>query len=337
MSQAIKELPFPWPCSKCHQQMVERDTQPYCTDVQYDGRTYTIEVPEFHVPRCKNCGTMVLDDRANDQITDALHRQVGLLTPAQIRKNREALGLKQRDFASLLGVGESTVSRWETGAQIQQRSLDKLMRLCFAIPEARDALADKDQLATLGSDLVLERPVVRPEKAPTTGAGTCRLGAISTLFNEPSPSDEMRRFKSWREYRDHLTHEPSRYKLTHTAKFYSCVLKSFREERKQNDPASLFLESLFSSRHDLFAALEVVSPDVARLVPLVSCWAVLTDSTTRTQWRSLFEVRWKHLATSLRAESEDAGIRVGGLLLLSEVFKWATSSNQRDSRVSRRI
>jgi len=143
MSEVIKELPFPWPCSKCHQQTVERGTQPYSTDVQYDGRTHTVEVPEFHVPRCKNCGAIVLDDQANDQITDALRRQVGLLTPAQIRNNRDSLGLKQRDFATLLGVGESTVSRWETGSQIQQKSLDKLMRIYFAIPEVRDALAYK--------------------------------------------------------------------------------------------------------------------------------------------------------------------------------------------------
>ena len=157
MPEPINELPFPWPCSKCRQQTVERETLSYQTDVHYDGRTYSVEVPELHAPRCKNCGAIVMDDRANDQITDALRRQIGLLTPEQIRRNRESLGLKLRDFAARLGVGESTISRWETGAQIQQRPLDTLMRLCFAIPEARDALADKDRLPTLGSDVVIER------------------------------------------------------------------------------------------------------------------------------------------------------------------------------------
>ena len=129
--------------------------------VQYDGRSYTVAVPEFRVPRCKNCGAMVFDDSANDQITDALRQQVGLLAPERIRGNRESLGLTQRDFANLLGVGESTVSRWETGSQIQQRSLDRLMRLFFAFPAVRDALSDQDRLADLGTQ-VLEKPERRP-------------------------------------------------------------------------------------------------------------------------------------------------------------------------------
>ncbi len=172
MTEAIKELPFPWPCSKCRQQAVKRVAFPYSADVSYDGRTYSVEVPELHAPRCANCGAMILDDQANDQITDALRRQIGLLAPAQIRQNRESLGLKQRDFATLLGVGESTVSRWETGTQIQQKSLDRLMRICFAFPEARDALADKDQLATLGAAPVIERTVAQPDGY--------QLGAVSS-------------------------------------------------------------------------------------------------------------------------------------------------------------
>ena len=137
------------------------ETLPYSTVVQYDGRGYTVDVPEFRVPRCKNCGAMVFDDSANDQITEALRRQVGLLPPDRIRSNRESLGLTQRDFASLLGVGESTVSRWETGSQIQQRSLDRLMRLFFAFPEVRDALIGQDRLADLGMQVV-EKPEPRP-------------------------------------------------------------------------------------------------------------------------------------------------------------------------------
>jgi putative zinc finger/helix-turn-helix YgiT family protein len=161
MPNPIKELPFPWPCGKCGEEAVERETLPYSTVIPYDGRSYSVEVPEFRVPRCKNCGAMVFDDSANDQITDALRRQVGLLPPERIRANRESLGLTQRDFANLLGVGESTVSRWETGSQIQQKCLDRLMRLFFAFPAVRDALFSQDRLANLGMQ-VGEGPVPRP-------------------------------------------------------------------------------------------------------------------------------------------------------------------------------
>jgi len=95
--------------------------------VQFNGRIYAVEVPESRVPRYKNCGAMVLADHANDQITDALRRQVGFLTRVQIRKSRESLGLTQREIAALLGVGESSDSRWQTGTRIAQRSLDALI------------------------------------------------------------------------------------------------------------------------------------------------------------------------------------------------------------------
>jgi putative zinc finger/helix-turn-helix YgiT family protein len=167
MPEPVSELPFPWPCSNCRQQTVERQTAPYSTDVQYDGRTYSVEIPEFDAPRCTNCAAIVLDDRANDQIMSALRVQIGLLTPDQISRNRKSLGLGARDFAVRLGVGESTVSRWEAGAAIQLRSLDNLMRLCFAIPEARNALADKGRLPTFGLDVVIERPVAGQERTPT--------------------------------------------------------------------------------------------------------------------------------------------------------------------------
>jgi hypothetical protein len=38
-------------------------------------------------------------------------------------------GLTQKPFANLLDVGEATVSHWETGAQIQQRAMDRFLRL----------------------------------------------------------------------------------------------------------------------------------------------------------------------------------------------------------------
>jgi DNA-binding transcriptional regulator YiaG len=48
--------------------------------------------------------------------------------------------LTQKQFANLLGVGEATVSRWETGAQIQQRAMDRFIRVCLASPAAVELL-----------------------------------------------------------------------------------------------------------------------------------------------------------------------------------------------------
>src|SRR5438094_9132850 len=114
MPGLLATKPFPWKCGHCRQRAVQAATVPYTTEAEYDGRTYTVTVPELKVPRCQNCGELVLDTAANRQITAALRQQLGLLTPEQIRENRESLGLTQRQLASHLGIAEATVSRWQT-------------------------------------------------------------------------------------------------------------------------------------------------------------------------------------------------------------------------------
>jgi putative zinc finger/helix-turn-helix YgiT family protein len=78
---------------------------------------------------------------ANDQIDDALRELVGLLTPDDIRQHREALGLTQRQLANQLGIAEATLSRWETGGQIQQQAMDNLLRVFYTIGDVRSALS----------------------------------------------------------------------------------------------------------------------------------------------------------------------------------------------------
>src|SRR6266545_4999878 len=160
--------PFPWKCGTCRERALAPAVIDYREEVEHDARAYTISIPGLRVLKCANCGALVLDDDANQQVSDALRREAGLLTPSQIRQNREALGLTQKQLANYLQVGESTLSRWETGGQIQQRSLDRFLRLFFRLPEARyllrelgddcpdcrqlAALAGADSLASLVSD-----------------------------------------------------------------------------------------------------------------------------------------------------------------------------------------
>ena len=141
-AERLETRPFPWKCGRCRQREVYPVEEEYTTEVVHDGRSYSVTVPALRVFRCRNCGEAVLDTEANRQISLAFRRQAGLLTPEEIRQGRKALGLKQEELAGRLGVAESTLSRWETGAQIQQRSLDKLLRLFFTLPEVRWALAE---------------------------------------------------------------------------------------------------------------------------------------------------------------------------------------------------
>ena len=114
--------PFPIKrCGKCGQKGMQLVTTPYAATIEHDGRSYRVEIP------------------------------ARLLTPEEIRQGREKLGLTQKQFANLLGVGEATVSRWETGAQIQQRALDRFLRVCLASPAAVELLRSDFQPSARGA------------------------------------------------------------------------------------------------------------------------------------------------------------------------------------------
>ena len=138
----MPEREFSKKCSTCRQRAVVLSAVDYSTPVEHDGRLYTVALPNLLVPRCGNCGTMVLDEEANRQISAAFRKAAGLLTPEEIRQHRTTLGLTQQALADLLGVAVSTLSRWETGSQIQQRSLDRFLRSFFAFPQLRAGLAE---------------------------------------------------------------------------------------------------------------------------------------------------------------------------------------------------
>ena len=130
--------PYPRICATCRERSVQPVTlSSYSTNVEHDGRSYAITLADVSGTQCDNCGALILDDSVADRIDDQLREQAGLLRPTEIRSHRLALGLTQKDLAQKLLIGEATLSRWETGAQIQQRSLDLLLRLCFELVDVR--------------------------------------------------------------------------------------------------------------------------------------------------------------------------------------------------------
>jgi len=129
---------FPWKCPTCHVRAVNPSTLPsYSDDLEHDGRKYLVTVLDLKVLQCEHCREIILDDDAQDRLTDALRAEAGLLKPGEILKKREDLKLTQRHLASLIGVSEASICRWETGAQIQQRVMDKFLRGFFEVPELR--------------------------------------------------------------------------------------------------------------------------------------------------------------------------------------------------------
>ena len=144
------DRPFPWRCGTCDQKEVYRTPTPYKTTIKYEGRPYDVEIPDLELPKCCNCGEVVFDNHAGHQIDRAFRQQLGLLQPEAIRAGRTELALSQKEFAARLGVAEESVSRWETGALIQSRVVDRQIRLFFELPSVRNALSQLAQGEPIG-------------------------------------------------------------------------------------------------------------------------------------------------------------------------------------------
>ena len=137
----MKAKPYPHKCSNCKKVAVSPSTQNYVTNIDHDGRSYEVRVPDLAVNVCGECGDVTTDYQADLRISDALRAAVVLLLPGEIRRLRESLGMTQKDLAAHLKIGESTLSRWETGGQLQQRAFDQLLRMYFALPAVREYCA----------------------------------------------------------------------------------------------------------------------------------------------------------------------------------------------------
>jgi len=61
-------------------------------------------------------------------------RKHGLLSADEIRTIRDQFNLTQIDLARLLGLGANTVSRWESGRNVQTAAMDILLRMIRDLP-----------------------------------------------------------------------------------------------------------------------------------------------------------------------------------------------------------
>lgn len=71
------EKPFPWRCPKCRQSAVNRVTMAYRCQRTHGGRAVIVEIADLSVPRCSNCGEIVFDYAADEQIRAAIRTQFG--------------------------------------------------------------------------------------------------------------------------------------------------------------------------------------------------------------------------------------------------------------------
>jgi len=134
------------------------DACPTCATTMVEKRG-TLRLPvngeEIPVPsaahlRCPNCGEVVLRFRDSKRLhEDAIaifRKRHGLLSADEIHAIRERFNLTQSDLAGLLRLGANTVSRWESGRNVQTAALDLLLRLIRDLPGSIDYLRDRGSL-----------------------------------------------------------------------------------------------------------------------------------------------------------------------------------------------
>ena len=105
-----------------------------------------IAVPSAAHLSCPKCGEVMLrfqDAKRLGQDAIAFYRKKhGLLSADGIRAIREHFNLTQVDLARLLRLGANTVSRWESGRNVQTAAMDILLRLIRDLPGSIDYLRE---------------------------------------------------------------------------------------------------------------------------------------------------------------------------------------------------
>ncbi len=128
-------------CPACGMTMVERRA---ALRLPVNGEE--ISVPSAVHLRCPKCGEIVLrflDAKRLHEDAIAIYRKKhALLSADDVRAIREQFHLTQVDLARLLRLGANTVSRWESGRNVQTAAMDILLRLIRDLPGSIEYLRD---------------------------------------------------------------------------------------------------------------------------------------------------------------------------------------------------
>ena len=122
-------------CPRCGSSMVERSGT-----LRLPVNAEDIAVPGALHLRCRKCREVVLRmDHARmlrERALDIYRARHQLLAADEIRSIRERHHLTQGQLARLLRLGGNTISRWESGRNVQTAAMDVLLRLVRDIPES---------------------------------------------------------------------------------------------------------------------------------------------------------------------------------------------------------
>lgn len=122
-------------CGACGTLMVEKRGK-----LRLPVNGEAMPVPSAVHMSCPKCHDIVLrfrDPRRLGEDAIAIYRRKhGLLSGDQIRAIRQRFELTRAGFAGLLRLGTNTLTRWESGGNVQTEAMDVLLRLIRDVPGA---------------------------------------------------------------------------------------------------------------------------------------------------------------------------------------------------------
>lgn len=123
----LREIDGPEICGSCDTPGLRTELvrDPFIYGAGEDAVELAVEIP---VHTCSYCGSYTGEEAA-DIRHDAVCRHLGLLTPNEIRELRGEYEMSRAAFATLTGLGEATIARWERREVIQNVANDRYLRL----------------------------------------------------------------------------------------------------------------------------------------------------------------------------------------------------------------
>lgn len=96
-----------------------------------------VTVADIWVDRCNHCGEILFPGETAQFIEMVVADSTEQLNDQELEQIREMLGVhRQDDMSEILGLGEKTFHKWESGSQVPTRSMSYYIRVLAEFPEA---------------------------------------------------------------------------------------------------------------------------------------------------------------------------------------------------------
>jgi putative zinc finger/helix-turn-helix YgiT family protein len=171
-------------CPECGQGQLLTRTRTEEFDFDFGDETVKVRAENVPVEVCDKCGEVMSGPAAAKVRHEAVCRAAGLLAPSEIKAIRDNFGWSQQFLADLTDFGVATISRWERGRLLQNRSNNKVLQAI------RDCAPFRDYLEGL-----LASKTGKPEAGAAGGNGVVPAPRLRLLV----PDEEQRKLNTkWR-------------------------------------------------------------------------------------------------------------------------------------------